>query len=258
MDERIPLEYGEAQEWSRRLASRWISAAKSRCRQNAHRGIQWTLSFEKVYELMFSSPCTYCARPNEAPFRMNGRVYSGAMSIDRIDSDKSYTPLNCVSACKICQKAKNDLGLIEYIRWVETIRANPDQSNYQHKYDPSELDHPGAKAKYRAYEYNAKYRGIEWNLSKERALLCFQSPCYYCLCPPSNCYRSGKIEYYYTGIDRRNNDIGYIDENCFPACFWCNRAKNDMPEGWFGIWTLTAQQNLPYVKQLFRQKKLLK
>ena len=239
-EERIPLSHEEAEEWRVRFANKWIYAAKNRCKKNAHRGIQWALSFEKVYQLMFNSKCTYCARPNHPPFRYKGRVCSGAMSIDRIDSDKSYTPLNVVAACKVCQKAKNDLGLVEYIRWVETIRANPDQSAYQHKYDPSELEHPGFKAKYRSYQYSAGYRKIDWNLSPERALLCFQSPCYYCLAPPSNHYRCGKVEYYYSGIDRRNNVRGYTDENCYPSCFWCNRAKNDMPEVWFSMWTLTA------------------
>jgi hypothetical protein len=116
------------------------------------------------------------------------------------------------------------------------------------------LAHPGFKAKYRSYESCAKSREISWELSKERALTCFQSPCFYCLAPPSNCYRKGKIAWKYTGIDRYNNDRGYEDGNCVPACFWCNRAKNDMPEGWFDMWVLTAQTNLPYVKKLFNIK----
>lgn len=255
----VYLEHDEAQDYAWRFTKKWVSKAKYRCREDlSHRGIQWTLSLEKAAELIFSHKCTYCARPNEPPFRKNGKVYSGAMSIDRIDSDKSYTPLNCVSACQICQKAKNDLGLIEYIRWVETIRPNPHQSNYQHKYDESQLDHPGFKAKYSSYEYRAKKKGFEFTLTREKALLCFQSPCYYCLAPPSNCYRGCNPPFYYTGIDRMNNNVGYRDDNCCPACFWCNRAKNDMPEMWFSMWVLTAQANLPYVKQLFKEKKLLK
>ena len=29
----------------------------------------------------------------------------------------------------------------------------------------------------------------------------------------------------YNGIDRKDNNIGYIVSNCLPCCSWCNKAK---------------------------------
>lgn len=32
-------------------------------------------------------------------------------------------------------------------------------------------------------------------------------------------------EYIYNGIDRVDNAVGYILENCIPCCEFCNKAK---------------------------------
>lgn len=32
----------------------------------------------------------------------------------------------------------------------------------------------------------------------------------------------------WNGIDRKNNDLGYVASNCVPCCVICNRGKNNM------------------------------
>ncbi|MEI8273908.1 MAG: hypothetical protein WCG08_14935 [Paludibacter sp.] len=38
------------------------------------------------------------------------------------------------------------------------------------------------------------------------------------------------------GIDRVNNQIGYIKENCVPCCKHCNYAKGDLSISDFNAW----------------------
>jgi hypothetical protein len=57
-----------------------------------------------------------------------------------------------------------------------------------------------------------------------------QSNCFYCGLEPSNKYLSHEKlyngAYIYNGIDRLDNSIGYILENCVACCEWCNKSKN--------------------------------
>jgi hypothetical protein len=46
-----------------------------------------------------------------------------ANGIDRVDSGKGYTPDNVVACCKNCNRAKNALGLGEFISLVHTIAS---------------------------------------------------------------------------------------------------------------------------------------
>ncbi len=41
--------------------------------------------------------------------------------IDRLNSGSGYESGNCVSCCKTCNLAKNDLGVEEFRTWVRAI-----------------------------------------------------------------------------------------------------------------------------------------
>jgi hypothetical protein len=71
---------------------------------------------------------------------------------------------------------------------------------------------------YSAYKQNAKVRGISFELSREDALVLMRLPCQYCRTIPE----------IFGGIDRVDNFIGYILENCVPCCSLCNHMKCDM------------------------------
>lgn len=51
------------------------------------------------------------------------------------------------------------------------------------------------------------------------------------------------FDYTYNGIDRVNNDIGYIKNNCIPCCKICNRAKNSMSYDDFLNWIKILVKN---------------
>ena len=69
---------------------------------------------------------------------------------------------------------------------------------------------------------NAKARDIAFSLSFEEFLSLKMSPCEYCgIGPKEAVEKYGRS----SGIDRRDNDRGYITENCVPCCQRCNTSK---------------------------------
>lgn len=84
---------------------------------------------------------------------------------------------------------------------------------------------------YRHQINRAKRRHLKFSLSLEQYKDITSQNCFYCGCEPSNKYlyisnHSPNGEYLiYNGIDRADNTLGYIFENCLPCCFDCNEIK---------------------------------
>lgn len=77
------------------------------------------------------------------------------------------------------------------------------------------------------YKSNARKRNIEFSLSYSAFEKLIVSNCFYCGDAGDNVLRKKDYpEYRYTGIDRIDNDKGYILSNAVSCCKWCNRAKN--------------------------------
>lgn len=89
---------------------------------------------------------------------------------------------------------------------------------------------------YCQYRNSAGRRNRVFNLTKDEFRKITQSPCFYCGSPPSNIYTLTTGRYVYNGIDRKDNDVGYILENCVPCCEICNKAKRGMPFDEFLDW----------------------
>jgi hypothetical protein len=90
---------------------------------------------------------------------------------------------------------------------------------------------PGEAARWhvlRQYQKNAESRGRAWELTEEDFDRLTSSDCFYCGAPPSNGFSTGKYDgagFIYNGIDRINNDLGYIAGNVLPCCAICNISK---------------------------------
>lgn len=79
-----------------------------------------------------------------------------------------------------------------------------------------------------AYKQGAKKRKIDFKINEnEFAIITFLN-CYYCNNKPRK-IKSKKDSFavrYMNGIDRFDNDIGYIMSNCVPCCKTCNYMKS--------------------------------
>ena len=101
---------------------------------------------------------------------------------------------------------------------------------------------------------DAKKRGLRWDVSKETVRELTQKPCHYCGIEPYQKERSkGKTNtnawnnfYIYNGLDRTNNDQGYVAENLVPCCGICNHHKSNMSIEDFRAWVLRVYEH--YIK----------
>jgi hypothetical protein len=92
---------------------------------------------------------------------------------------------------------------------------------------------------------NAKFRGLTYSLTSEEYRDIVSSPCHYCGYKGDNynpyykktgelgCFKTVDKEWAdkqwitINGIDRKDNSIGYIFDNCIPCCKICNYAKHN-------------------------------
>lgn len=79
----------------------------------------------------------------------------------------------------------------------------------------------------RDYKNRAPSRGYKFELTNEQIKSLLVCNCYYCNAPPLNQCKSrdGKHIFLYNGIDRLDNNIGYIISNVVSCCSICNRMK---------------------------------
>ena len=100
------------------------------------------------------------------------------------------------------------------------------------------------RALYRSYRKRASNRGLPFDLTPERFRELTKSNCLLCNAKPKQRYKHDKTSgapYIYNGIDRIDNDLGYVDGNCAPCCATCNYAKG----------TLSLEQHLLHVNRVY-------
>ena len=98
-------------------------------------------------------------------------------------------------------------------------------------------DESAFNAVWNDYVQQTKRRGREWGITKDEARRIFTSPCSYCGVPPSAIKKIpfGRGSFSFNGIDRIDNSVGYILENCTPCCRTCNIMKQGMSVAEFRI-----------------------
>ena len=79
--------------------------------------------------------------------------------------------------------------------------------------------HKTPKYRYSAYKKGAIKRNIEFNITFDEFLSIWNKPCMYC---------GDNIEG--IGIDRKDNDKGYIIENILSCCKVCNFMKHTLDD----------------------------
>jgi hypothetical protein len=88
---------------------------------------------------------------------------------------------------------------------------------------------------FKQYQGNAKQRNHEFSLTEDQFRTLISSDCYYCGNPPSQVhdvsrsYTKHKPEpLVYNGVDRKENTVGYQNDNCVSCCKTCNYLKREM------------------------------
>jgi cytidyltransferase-like protein len=103
---------------------------------------------------------------------------------------------------------------------------------------------------FRRYNRDAGKHNREFALSFEQFIDLCSKDCFYCGGEPSNIQEAdaNNGHFIYNGIDRVDNDVGYIEGNCVPCCFLCNSAKKTFNKDVFLNWVSDVH---------FHQKSLL-
>lgn len=99
-----------------------------------------------------------------------------------------------------------------------------------------------------AYKRGAIKRNLDYSINEEEFYNITQQNCHYCNIVPSLYTSSDKSknrQYLYNGIDRKDNNLGYVISNCLPCCKTCNRAKHTLGYNEFINWIkrLKSQTN---------------
>lgn len=88
------------------------------------------------------------------------------------------------------------------------------------------MDIKSVNAMYINYSHGAKDRNLEFQLTKADFVFLIQQSCIYCNVKENIKITRGISKNNYMGIDRIDNRIGYVWENCVPCCKKCNENKS--------------------------------
>lgn len=120
----------------RRLKPNHAAAKRNLFKTYKHNAKLRNLEFlltEEEFSNYLEKNCAYCGRKplmrlslkRHEDFRYNG--------VDRIDSKLGYTVSNCTPCCKICNFAKLNFPVEEFLSWLNDIRDSARVSNAQEK-----------------------------------------------------------------------------------------------------------------------------
>lgn len=166
--------------------------------------LEFSISFEEYTEIV-NKPCHYCGITHSRGF--NG--------MDRNDNTKGYLFENCVSCCKMCNFMKNSLNGHVFVNRIEHILTY--NKIIDGKLCPELFaDH---LSMYYKYKNRALTKHIEFIILPNEYKLITNQDCYLCGKSNTNTHKNG--------IDRYDNDIGYVLENCRPCCGECNYMKRN-------------------------------
>jgi len=155
---------------------------------------------------------------------ISGRIFGRLIVIDKFKSKK------CKNGTRIDWLCKCRCGNMKYIPAYNLV-SNKTKSCGCLSKDTRKLPFGIAafNTTFNRYLKQAINRNYKFELTKEEFLLIITRPCHYC--GHSNTgrtkTRSNNGDFTYTGIDRLNNNIGYVLNNCVPCCVHCNRFKGD-------------------------------
>jgi 5-methylcytosine-specific restriction endonuclease McrA len=87
------------------------------------RDLQWALT-KTEFKTFIQGVCYWCGivggTETKAPrYGSQGDRFMRNNGIDRLDNAQGYTLQNCVTACKHCNLARNDMSIEEFKEWLK-------------------------------------------------------------------------------------------------------------------------------------------
>jgi len=136
---------------------------------------------------------------------------------------------------------KCDCGNEKTIRLTNLTSGNTiscgckQKENYENRINALEYGVAAFNEIYAKYQEGAKKRNLVFELDKDYFTSIINLNCYYCGCEPNQIHRGSRCNgsYIYNGIDRVDNSLGYIIDNCVPCCGKCNRMKSSLSQDEF-------------------------
>ena len=94
------------------------STYRSRCKRKDR---EWKITYDEFRNLIFGN-CSYCGVPPSNQHRTKCHEGTTAYNgLDRIDSSLGYIDGNVVTACSRCNLAKRNMGILEFLSWVDNV-----------------------------------------------------------------------------------------------------------------------------------------
>lgn len=158
------------------------------------------------FTILSEQSCYYCGIVQERGF--NG--------IDRMNSVIGYLADNCVSCCQMCNYMKASLSVDAFLGRVEHILTH--NGRIDGRLFP-EMFPDYTSASYTEYKNRASKKNLDFVLSRDEYLSLITQDCYLC----------GKQSnsQHLNGIDRIDNNKGYMMENVKSCCANCNYMKKN-------------------------------
>jgi hypothetical protein len=177
------------------------------------RDVDWNLTYEdcKTY---FETPCYYCNFKSDKGY-LNG--------IDRRDNCVGYSKDNCVACCEMCNVMKCKLDDKIFILRCRHILSR--HGIIPELWGDANIFDNYTSFTYAKTKYSATQRTKEFELTPNMFKLIKSMSCYICGKQSSSFHKNG--------IDRVNNNVGYLYANCFSCCANCNYMKKNLSLGDF-------------------------
>jgi len=102
-----------------------------------------------------------------------------------------------------------------------------------------------ANSLFHNYRRGAKSRGLVFELSKELFIAMIRQDCNYCGIPPKQVMKTKSSMLLYNGIDRVDNNLGYLPSNVVPSCKKCNETKRALSKEEFFRWIISIYHRIP-------------
>jgi hypothetical protein len=149
-------------------------------------------------------------------------IFSRLKVLSKAGVTKGCTVWTCKCSCGNITKAITAELRNGYKKSCGCLRNERVSETHRHNYGESL-----AKRVIDSYRNNAKTRNLNFELHHEELIKLFTKDCHYCGIKPSKTIRrKGHYgEFTYNGIDRLNNNAGYILNNVVTCCWQCNQRK---------------------------------